>query len=58
MWSTTKFNIPPSPNSHTLSVYTVHLVWEGGGEVREKVEGQEYTRIVPSSMEATVHKLG
>jgi hypothetical protein len=37
----------PPPHSHTLSVYTVHLVWEGGGggdEVREKVEGQHYTR--------------
>jgi hypothetical protein len=32
------------------NVYTVHLVWEGGGKVREKVEGQQYTRIVPSSM--------
>jgi hypothetical protein len=21
---------PPPPHSHTLSVYTVHLVWEGG----------------------------
>jgi hypothetical protein len=45
---------PPTPHpqhSHTLSVYTVHLVWEGGrGEVREKVEGQQYTSIVPSSM--------
>jgi hypothetical protein len=29
-----------------------------GGEVREKVEGQQYTIIVPSSMGATVHKLG
>ncbi len=27
----------PTPQSHTLSVFTVHLVWErwGGGEVRE-----------------------
>jgi hypothetical protein len=43
----------------TLSVYTVHLVWEEGeGEdVREKVEGQQYTSIIPSSMGATVHKL-
>ncbi len=40
---------PPSP---------VHLVWEGGREVREKIEGQQYTSIVPSSMGATVHKLG
>jgi hypothetical protein len=26
-------------------------------EVREKIEGQQYTSIVPSSMGATVHKL-
>jgi hypothetical protein len=38
--------------------YTVHLAWKRGGEVREKVEGQQYTSIVPSSMGATVHKLG
>ncbi len=43
---------PPPPPDHTLSVYSVHLVWEGveGGEVREKIEGQQYTSIVPSSM--------
>ena len=29
--------IHPPPQSHTLSLYTVQLVWEGGGEVREKV---------------------
>ena len=39
---------PHSPllHSHTLSGYTVHLVWEvaeRGGDVREKVEGQQYT---------------
>jgi hypothetical protein len=45
-------------HTHTLSVYTVHFVWEGGEEVREKIEGQQYTSIVPSSMGATVHKLG
>jgi hypothetical protein len=51
---------PPNPHSHTLSVYIVHLVWEGGmgGGVREKVEGQKYTSIVPLSVGATVHKLG
>jgi hypothetical protein len=54
---------PPPPHSHRLSEYTVHLVRRGGcqregGEVREKVEGQQYTSIVPSSMGATVHKLG
>jgi hypothetical protein len=30
----------------------------GRGEVREKVEGQQYTSIVPLLMGATVHKLG
>jgi hypothetical protein len=43
-----------------LSVYTVRLVWEGerGEEVRENVDGQQYTSIVPSTMGATVYKLG
>ncbi len=51
---------PPPPHSHTLSVYTVLLLWEGGmgAEVRQNVEGQQYASIVPSSMGATVHKLG
>jgi hypothetical protein len=34
VWSTTQLNTchpPPPSHSHTLSVYTVHLVWEGGG---------------------------
>ncbi len=31
---------------------------EGGEEVREKIEGQQHTSIVPSSMGATVQKLG
>jgi hypothetical protein len=49
----------PPTHSHTMSVYTAHLLWEGGrGEVREKVEGQLNTSIVPSSMGPTVHKLG
>ncbi len=30
---------PPPPPRHTVSVYTVQLVWEEGGEVREKIEG-------------------
>jgi hypothetical protein len=53
----------PHPHSHTLSVYTretvytVYLVWEGG-EVRENVEGQQYTNMVPLSMKAPVHNLG
>jgi hypothetical protein len=53
--------VHPPPHTHTVCIYcTVHLVWEGGegGEVREKIEGKQYTSIVPSSMGATVHKLG
>ncbi len=30
-WSTTQLNTPPTPHSHTLSVYTVCLLWGGGG---------------------------
>jgi hypothetical protein len=48
--------IHPPPPRHTLSVYIVHLVWEGG-EVREKIEWHKYTSIVPLSRGATVHKL-
>jgi hypothetical protein len=59
--------IHPPLLRHTLSVhavqctvYSVHLVWERGGgeEVREKIEGQQYTSIVHLSMGATLHKLG
>jgi hypothetical protein len=43
-----------------LSLYTVH--WEGGegggGQREDTVEGQQYTSKAPSSMGATVHKLG
>ncbi len=44
IWSTTQLNTPPPP-SHTLSV------GEGGGvgEVREKVEGQQFTRGVENT---------
>jgi hypothetical protein len=38
---------PHPPHSHTLSVYSVHLMWERGegeGEVREKLEGQQFTK--------------
>jgi hypothetical protein len=39
------------PHSHTLSVYTVCLLWKGAGvgEVREKVEGQQYSRGVENT---------
>ncbi len=42
---TTTHSTPPDIQSR--------LLWERGGEVREKVEGQQYTSIVPSSMVTT-----
>jgi hypothetical protein len=41
---------PPPPHSHT-ALYTVRLLWEGGvvGEVREKVEGKQFTRGVENT---------
>jgi hypothetical protein len=58
--------IPPTPSpqpvSHTPRLYILYKCTfckrrGGGEEVREKVEGQQYTSIVPSSMGAIVHKL-
>ncbi len=45
---------------HTLSIciYCTFSLGRGRGDVREKVEGQQNTRLVPSSMGATVPKLG
>jgi hypothetical protein len=47
------YNPPPPPYSHTLSVYIVRLLLEGGrgggGPVREKVEGQQLTRGVENT---------
>ncbi len=56
--STIQHPPPPTP-THCLYIYTVHLVWkEGEGwVVREKVKGQKFTSVVPSSLGATVHKL-
>jgi hypothetical protein len=34
---------PPPLRSHTLSVYTVHLVWEGGWEGGGQREGRGAT---------------
>ncbi len=58
IWSTVQF-IPP-PQTHTVRIYCTFSLERGGGgeEVREKIEGQHYTSIVPSSMGATVHKQG
>jgi hypothetical protein len=53
------YNIIQHPQNHALSVmYCTFSLGREGEEVREKVEGQQYTSIVPSSMGATVHKLG
>jgi hypothetical protein len=52
---------PPPPVTHTVCINSTFSLGrgEGGGGQREgKVEGQQYTSIVPSSMGATVHKLG
>jgi hypothetical protein len=51
--STTQLNTspPPPPHSHTVcTVYTdVYGGKGGGGEVREKIEGQQYTRGVENT---------
>ncbi len=43
---------PPPPQPHTVcSLYILYIKFGNGeGEVRVKVEGQQYTSIVPSSM--------
>ncbi len=59
VYSTIHHPTPPPSKSHTFYTYCTFSLgrWEGE-EVREKIEGQQYTRIVPSSMGATVHMLG
>jgi hypothetical protein len=54
---TAQFN-PPPPQTHTVCINSTFSLGRGGEVVREKIEGQQYTSIVPSSMGATVHKLG
>jgi hypothetical protein len=51
---------PHPPHTHTLSVCVLYILFGkgGGGKIREKIDGQQYTSIVPSSLGATVHKLG
>jgi hypothetical protein len=50
----------PSPQTHTHCLYKLYSIFCLGRaeEVREEIEGQQYTSIVPSFMGATVHKLG
>jgi hypothetical protein len=51
VYNTTQHPPPHRPHSHTLSVYNLLLLWEGGvvGEVREKVEGQQFRRGVENT---------
>ncbi len=51
MVNNTTQHLPP-PHPHTFCIpYTVRLLWEErrGGEVREKVEGQQLTRGVENT---------
>jgi hypothetical protein len=51
IWSTTQFNNPPQP--HTVCVYCTFALERGGegwGEVRERVEGQQFTREVENTI--------
>jgi hypothetical protein len=55
------FQHPPPPHTvtHCLHCTLYNVLWEGGGGGGQRegtVEG--YTSIVPSSIGATVHKLG
>jgi hypothetical protein len=51
-------SFPPPPVTHTVCIYSTFSLGSGGGQREGKVEGQQYTSIVPLSMGATVHKLG
>ncbi len=50
---------PPVTLTHNVCIYCTFSLGRGGeGVVREKIEGQQYTSIVPSFMGATDQKLG
>ncbi len=51
-------NSPPPSQTHTLSVYTVYLVWEVGGGGGQREDRGASISIVFSSMGATVNKRG
>ncbi len=59
VYNTTKHPHPPPSQPHTVYIRYIYFGKgvEGGGVI-EKVEGQQYTSIAPSSMGATVQKLG
>ncbi len=47
-YNTTQHAPPPTlPQPHTVCIYCTFSLGGGGVEVREKVEGQQYTSIVP-----------
>ncbi len=51
IWSTTQLNTPhPQTATHCLHILYVYFgKGEGEGEVREKVEGQQFTRVVENT---------
>ncbi len=48
MFYNTTQHLPPPPHNHTCLFILYVYFGRGGGEVREKVEGHQYTSIVPS----------
>jgi len=47
IWPETECKTPAEYDlQHNSTPPTAQLVWEGGGEVRDKVEGQQYTSSV------------
>jgi hypothetical protein len=49
VYNTTQY--PPPPQSNTACIYRMFTVGKGGevGEVKEKVEGQQFTRGVENT---------
>jgi hypothetical protein len=48
IWYTTQLNTPPPPTA-THCLYTFTLGRGRGGEIREKVKGQQFTRFVENA---------
>jgi hypothetical protein len=40
IYYTTQHLPPPHPHSHTMSVYSVRLLWEGGRGGGDQIEGR------------------